>query len=898
MEKAAEYFEIRKVKKNQYFIHEGEPTGFFAGVIKGKVSIRKTHIFDKNTNEIVIKPLYKIIMLKKANIIKNTRRNSSNFIFFKNFQENNNNNNIDNNNDNDNNNNNINKKESSKIITPMKNNSKSLHNKTFLRMNTSKTSLKNKEEKSNKDFRIIKEVFDPDKYIVTEEELFRQGEGYCFGEWALIYREPRSASIYTLEDCIFFILDEIHFKNSFLKSLNNSEYNKKKFALQNFLPFDMMTQRQLSIYKNIVPIICKRNQIVFNEGDLSDSIYLIYLGSFTLEKKYGNKQFRVLNLERGSIVGLESIFEGEDNKYKCSLTLSRGFDVGLIFKLKINKLKPYIIKKMKISFKTNYNVFLKSWNDLFCKNILIQQRITKDKMGGIKEEGINEFEDFLNKNNELIEFNGDLFNRNWNSVLNIEEEDKYEVLFKDCLKTKLYDNFRKDGSLRIFSSRQKNKIFEYNNKNMINNSNSENIINYFNNTWKFELGINHKTTNSFRNRKYDNLNINEGSQSIRNYKSLSKNNLNLTEIKKSNKFNEYYDEETINKNSFNNEELILKKQYKLKNIKNLLLNPKHTKINKKLLYENNKIKENNSNDYQRNKYITIHFKNENNKNNSIPKDFDIINKVNNQIENRNNNYHNIRIKNENINEINYNKNLIMNNNTNNIASKEYINDRYSLSKNNSFLQNNKNISIERKNIDNYLNIKSVKNKILYNNININMGKINQKKQLFKISLINRNDSRRKILYEKENHLFNKKHSSFEHNHLSSPLNNKTNNLFISFNKDNEKNINININKRNNIFNKRKMYNFIKKHNYSNRNKKLKNYIRYEDSKNLHQELNLNNGFSISYFKKINSSNNISNLELSNKNKNLSSDVNLFRVSFDSGLFKIPLISSSVRLKKL
>ena len=240
----------------------------------------------------------------------------------------------------------------------------------------------------------------------------------------------------------------------------------------------------------------------------------------------------------------------------------------------------------------------------------------------------------------------------------------------------------------------------------------------------------------------------------------------------------------------------------------------------------------------------------------------------------------------------------MNNNTNNIASKEYINDRYSLSKNNSFLQNNKNISIERKNIDNYLNIKSAKNKILYNNININMGKINQKKQLFKISLINRNDSRRKILYEKENHLFNKKHSSFEHNHLSSPLNNKTNNLFISFNKDNEKNINININKRNNIFNKRKMYNFIKKHNYSNRNKKLKNYIRYEDSKNFHQELNLNNGFSISYFKKINSSNNISNLELSNKNKNLSSDVNLFRVSFDSGLFKIPLISSSVRLKKL
>ena len=297
----------------------------------------------------------------------------------------------------------------------------------------------------------------------------------------------------------------------------------------------MMNERQLSIYKNIVPITCKQNQIIFNEGDISDSIYLIYLGSFTLEKKYGSKQFRVLNLERGSIVGLESIFEGEDSKYKCSLKLSRGVDVGLIFQLKINKLRPYIINKMRKSFKTNYNLFLKSWNDLFCKNVIIQQKLTNEKIEDIMgEEGINDFLLYFNELNEQIDFNGDLFNKNWNSVLNIEQEDKYEVLFRDCLKTKLYDNHKKDGSLRIFSSRQKNKIYEYKNKNE-NNLKKFSMLSKYMNMNKADIDkINSISINSLGFQKMKNMDINEGSQSNRNNKKLKLNNndLNLTETKK------------------------------------------------------------------------------------------------------------------------------------------------------------------------------------------------------------------------------------------------------------------------------------------------------------------------------------------------------------------------------
>ena len=829
-------------------------------MIKGKVSIRKTHIFDKFTNQIVIKPLYKVIMMKKPMLLRSTRRKSSNSLFLKSSKEkntkstieinnNNNNNSINNkinninkNINNDLNNNDINRKESSKELNEIKNNSKAT-NKSVRRMQTSiinnninnnKDFNNKKEEKLNKNFRIVKEIFDPEKYIISEEELFRMGEGYCFGEWALIYNEPRSASIYTLEDCVFFTLDEIHFKNSFLKSLNNSEYSKKKFALKNFLPFDMMNERQLSIYKNIVPITCKQNQIIFNEGDTSDSIYLIYLGSFTLEKKYGAKQFRVLNLEKGSIVGLESIFEGEDSKYKCSLKLSRGIDVGLIFQLRINKLRPYIINKMRKSFKTNYNLFLKSWNDLFCKNVIIQQKLTNEKIEDIMgDEAVNDFLLYFNEINEQIDFNGDLFNKNWNSVLNIEQEDKYELLFKDCLKTKLYDNHKKDGSLRIFSSRQKNKIYEYNNKNE-NNLKKFSIFFFKNmNMNKADLDkINSISTNSLGFQKMKNLYINEGSQSNKNNQNLTlkinKNDLNLTEIKKNNLLNED-EEEITNKISFNDEKILLKTKNKLKNFKNeLIQNSKSLKINKKILYEKNIIKENDLDISEKNKYTTIHLKN-----NSLLSGYShsqryisIINKQKQNFENLENknpktnikfNINNISIKEKNPNIVNENLDIV--NIQNNSTFREYIKDKNNLCRNNSLLpsnQNSKNTSNDNKK----LNLNNLENKIFYHKINeSNSCKISQN-----FSLLRKTKSK----FENENKgnvtIFHKKFSSLEQKNYSPVKSNNLNNLYITFQKDNFKNIHIKNtkNKRNNKFDKNKIYKFIKNSNSSIRNKLLKN----------------------------------------------------------------------------
>ena len=801
------------------------------------------------------------------------------------------------------------KKNSNKNLNIIKKSSKIIK-KSFHRMQTtSKINFNNREEKNNKNFRIIKETFDPKKYLVSEEELFIKGEGYCFGEWALIYKELRTASVYTLEDCVFFTLDEVHFRSSFLKSLNNSEYSKKKFALQNFLPFDMMVERQLSIYKNIVPINCKPNQIIFNEGDISDSIYLIYLGSFILEKKYGLKQYKVLNLEKGSIVGLESIFEGENSKYKCSLRLSFGFDFGLIFQLKINKLRPYILNKMKICFKNNYNVFLKSFYDLFIKNVFVQQKILRRRNHN-NEEGKNEFGFILNDNSERNEF----IKNNFKNIVTKEPEDKYEILFKNCLKKGLYDNHKKDGTLRIFSSRQRNKIKEYyndnKNYNINNNSKNINIIKYFKNNIKLNLEKTYfKTSNSFKNKLINSLNIHDFySQSKRNCNNLKKINKSLNE--KDKKISNIFINEnlnTINKISINDNESIINNILNIKNnFNNLCLKSikPFQKINKKLFLEKKIIKHNESNDYKdnNNNFINKNLKNNSNKNNLKNfkiKDKSIIDKINKKdspkIKSIINNQRLIKKIKENENETT----VDINNNIDDLSQNKLsnfklsLNDKNVISRNYSFMQNFRYSLFEKSNLHENINSNSPiynikQNKFLFHSFKPS-DNINNIKQL-KTPIISRSVPRENNKYNNERISFSNRN---ERKNLSL-VNSDSKRILSSLEKNNNKII---IRNTKDTKNKRfKSCKIIKSNNNNNikyLDKKIKKY-KINDSKNIYQEIN---GFSVSYFEKINVLYNMNNFNIRNTNKPFPSNQTLFKVSFDSGIFNIPLISSSVKCKK-
>ena len=339
MKKAAFHLEIRIVKKNEYFFHEGEPSKFFAGLIKGKISFKKAKIFNRLTGEIIFRPLYRIVDKKedmRSSVRKFTNRDDNRSI---------------------------------KMRQNMGINKKKLDPKRISVNNISNFSaFKSKFSLNDRPYKIVKEYFDPKYYRVIEDELFQAESGYCFGEWALIYNQPRSASVIALEDSVFFILDEKIFAKTFLKCLNNSEHKKKKFILYNLFPFNLYNDRRNSLYKDIIPKSCVRNQIIFNEGDNADTIYLIYSGTFFLEKNFKNKTVRFKLVEKGSILGLESLFE-EKSQYKCSMRLSSLNEFGIVACCKVSKLAPYIVEKLKAVFKKIYMLYIESNEEFYSKNI-------------------------------------------------------------------------------------------------------------------------------------------------------------------------------------------------------------------------------------------------------------------------------------------------------------------------------------------------------------------------------------------------------------------------------------------------------------------------------------------------------------------------------------------------
>ena len=257
-------------------------------------------------------------------------------------------------------------------------------------------SLQSKFSITNPPYKIIKEYFDPQYYQVTEDELFQADPGYCFGEWALIYNQPRATSVLALEDSVFFVLDEKIFAKTFLRCLNISEHKKKKFISENLFPFGLYNDRINSLYKDVVPKSFVRNQIIFNEGEIADTIFLIYSGTYILEKCFKNKIYRFKSVEKGTLLGLESIFE-ENSKYKCTLRLSSLNEFGIVACCQVNRLMPYVIQKMKSVFKTNYDIYIKSNEEFYEKNINYEKNILFKK--GNKNEETSEtikkyFEDY------------------------------------------------------------------------------------------------------------------------------------------------------------------------------------------------------------------------------------------------------------------------------------------------------------------------------------------------------------------------------------------------------------------------------------------------------------------------------------------------------------------------
>lgn len=125
-------------------------------------------------------------------------------------------------------------------------------------------------------FFIIKEGIFAVEIDGGEKKVLERGAS--FGELALLYNAPRSASLKALTNSFVWCLKRSIFKKV-LKEMNNKEKSEIKQILSQVKILQGMTEAQIDMLSlNIVILRYHVNEVIVNKGDQADSYYMIKEG--------------------------------------------------------------------------------------------------------------------------------------------------------------------------------------------------------------------------------------------------------------------------------------------------------------------------------------------------------------------------------------------------------------------------------------------------------------------------------------------------------------------------------------------------------------------------------------------------------------------------------------------
>eukprot|EP01017_Pseudomicrothorax_dubius_P037730 TRINITY_DN5571_c0_g1_i4.p1 TRINITY_DN5571_c0_g1~~TRINITY_DN5571_c0_g1_i4.p1 ORF type:complete len:421 (+),score=111.23 TRINITY_DN5571_c0_g1_i4:402-1664(+) len=130
----------------------------------------------------------------------------------------------------------------------------------------------------------------------------RPGEG--FGELALLYNAPRSASVKATERSTMWAIDRISFKKT-IEDMMTKEFDENRAFLDNVRFFDSMTADQKD---SIAMVMFTQNFTagtnIVNEGDQASSFYIVKDGTLSVLK--GNNEVR--KLYKGDSFGEQALY--------------------------------------------------------------------------------------------------------------------------------------------------------------------------------------------------------------------------------------------------------------------------------------------------------------------------------------------------------------------------------------------------------------------------------------------------------------------------------------------------------------------------------------------------------------------------------------------------------------
>ncbi|CAD8110983.1 unnamed protein product [Paramecium sonneborni] len=117
--------------------------------------------------------------------------------------------------------------------------------------------------------------------------------GEAFGELAMLYNAPRSASVRAVGDCAFWAIDRNTFRKV-VEQQNQRNYEENREFLKKVEFFSFLTEEQRdAICSVLIILLFKKGEIIVSEGDVANSFYIIKKGKVSIIK--GDKEVSQMN---------------------------------------------------------------------------------------------------------------------------------------------------------------------------------------------------------------------------------------------------------------------------------------------------------------------------------------------------------------------------------------------------------------------------------------------------------------------------------------------------------------------------------------------------------------------------------------------------------------------------
>ena len=141
---------------------------------------------------------------------------------------------------------------------------------------------------------------------LRDEEKFVLSNNANFGQWDILYERKRKLSFLTLTDCHIISIEKEVFKRFLEEKILKGEQEKKIFVTKFLRNNVTLTANKIdNIIINMKVLHFKKGDIIYKEGDIKKSIFLIYRGEVKLIKKVKNGEFYLIDKFSESIVNLQ-----------------------------------------------------------------------------------------------------------------------------------------------------------------------------------------------------------------------------------------------------------------------------------------------------------------------------------------------------------------------------------------------------------------------------------------------------------------------------------------------------------------------------------------------------------------------------------------------------------------